>query len=419
MPYSAPSFGVLASGFVRKLSSDVFLDMQSAARTNVDANLDTSPTEPIGQVLGAMADSVGQCWEVLDTLYSMGDPNQAEGFLLDGVCALTGTKRPGATFGHVVVTMNLNMSTTVNAGLVANVSGQPSNTWKLIGPADTNGNLIAPGPIVATTAGNYSSFWQCTQTGPIVANASTLTVVPSPPAGLNTITNPADAILGSNADTDTQLRILRAEEIAASGGGTVDGIRAAVLEVPGLAAITGSQVFVFQNETDTQDSFGRPPHSVEVVVFDGPTPNHTLDNAIAQAMWNVKTGGIPFYSATGDNGTATDSLGNTHIVPFSRAIVQNIYVTATATPTATSGTAPAIKAAYAAWAAKNVGLGTTLYALAFRAAVIDGPYAVASLLDIPTFAFDVHSSPTNTGNLVAGQRTYFYVQSGNITVDGF
>ncbi|HEY2510583.1 MAG TPA: hypothetical protein VGI39_07000 [Polyangiaceae bacterium] len=411
--YSAPAFGVLPTGFQKKLPSDVFLDMQTAARANVDANLDLSPTEPMGQMTQIMANSIAECWEILEVLAGATDPNNAEGFILVGISALTGTQPSQATFGKVVCTVNMNSSTTLAAGTLANVAGQPSNTWQLVGPADGSGNLVTTGDLVSTTAGNYSAVFQCTQSGPVAANAGTLTSFPVLPTGINSITNPADAIQGTVADTDATLRAKRQAELAVSDGGTLDGIRAAVLKVAGV-----EQAFVFENKTGVTDGFGRPPHSVEVVIWDGIIP--AASNAqIAQAMWQAKEGGIPFYSATGDSGTAVDSLGSNQTVVFSRAVVTNIYVTATATPTATAITAPAIKRAYADWALSNIGLGSTLYARAFSSAPLDGPYAVTGLEDIVTFQFGTAPSPSNTANIAGSTRVLYYVDTSRITVDGF
>lgn len=416
--YSAPAFGIQPTGFVQKLVSDIILDItaQLQGPNGVDPNLDLSPSEPMGQVLQIVASEIAEVWEITSTLYNSLDPNDAEDFLLDAVSAISGTKREGATYSYCICTLNLNASTTINVGTIANVSGQPANQWQLIGQtSDVGGDNLVVGPVVSSGSGNYYGYFRATQTGPQVAVSGTLTVVASPPSGLNSITNAADAIQGSLAQTDAQLRTSRQEELAASGSGTLDSIRADISDVPGVKTC-----FVYENTGSTTDGSGRPPHSVECVIFDGVTANHSLDNLIAQALWNDKPAGTPYFSATGDSGIATDSQGVTHTVPFSRAVVQNIWIVATTTPTGNEAT---IKANWAAWAGDNVGLGSELYALQFKSAIIpqagaSSPYYVTDLLDVPTFAFDTRSSPSNTGNLAGATRTYYYVTGADMTVNG-
>lgn len=414
MPYSAPAFGLLSTGFVPKLTSDVLLDLTTKLRLLIDPNLDVSPTEPFGQAVGIFSGQVAEVWELLATIYGQTDPNKAEGFLLDAVCAITGTIRKDATFSHAVVTMNMGASATVNPGLIANVSGQPGNMWQLIGTADpVTGALLVAGPVVSTSAGNYSSYWQATVTGPQVAAAGQLVVVPSLPAGLVYIANPADAILGTLKETDTQLRLRRQAELSAAGGGTMDGIRADVLNVPGVV-----QCSVFENTTDYVDAFGRPAHSFEVVVFDGVSPAAS-NNAIAQAIWNDKPAGILSYSATGDSGIAIDSQGNSRTVAFSRAQIVNVYLKLTTTAT---GTEAAVKSQLAAFGAANLGLGSEVYRLQLMGAILPfGEFPVAGVVDVPTFALDTvgpASAVTATANIVMSQRQYPYLQTAHVMVNG-
>jgi uncharacterized phage protein gp47/JayE len=412
MGYSAPSFGLLSTGFVPKLTSDVLLDLTTKLRLLIDPNLDVAPTEPFGQAVGIFSGQIAEVWELLGTIYGQTDPNKAEGFLLDAVCAITGTIRKDATFSHVVVTMNMGASATINAGLIANVNGLPGNQWQLIGTADASGNLLTAGPVVSTSAGNYASYWQATVTGPQTAAAGQLTVVPSLPAGLVSITNAADAIIGTVRETDAQLRIRRTAELSAAGGGTMDGIRADVLNVPNVV-----QCSVFENTTDFTDSSGRPPHSFEVVVFDGVTPLAS-SNDIAQAIWNDKPAGIPSYSATGDFGIAIDSQGNNRTVPFSRAQVVNVYLNLT---TVATGSEAAVKSQLAAFALANLGLGSEVYRLQLMGAVLPfGEFPVAGVVDVPTFALDTvgpASAVTATANLVLTARQFPYIQTAHMQVN--
>ena len=418
MGYSAPAFGVLSTGFVKKLTGDIELDITGKLRANVDPNLDLSPTEPLGQTVSAFSAELAEAWEALETVYNANDPSAAEGMLLYNVGLITGTQLIGATKSRVVVTCNLGASASIPVGTQANVLGQPSNLWQLLGPGTSTTNFTL-GALTSTTAGNYSAVFESTTTGPNQANAGTLTVITAGSvSGLNSITNPADAVPGTNTETDADFRTRRDAELAASGASTVDAIRAALLEITGV-----KNAFVFENTTDSYDSAGRPPHSIEAVIFDGVTPDHTLDNTIAQTLWENKPGGIPFFSATGDNGIATDSQQNPQRVAFSRVQVVEVYSAYTITTgtgwDAVNGPA-AVKAAAQQYATDNLNLGSAVIALELRAVPL-GPlskYAVQGVTDVTALALDVVASPTATANLVMTTRQYPHIQTTHITVNG-
>lgn len=414
MGYSAPAFGLLSTGYVKKLTSDFELDLQTALRAEVDPNLDLSPTEPMGQATGIFADALAQADERIEAIYNGYNPNDAEGLQLDNVCSITGTKRRAATKSRVVLTCNLNASSTIPVGTQANVLGQPANLWQLIG-FGTSTTKFTRSALVSTTAGNYSAVFEAVSTGPTVANAGTLTVITAGTVtGLNSITNPNDAVLGTDVETDAQLRLRREEELQQQGNGTLDAIRAALLEVPGVI-----NAFVFENTTDAFDSAGRPPHSIEAIIFDGISPAAD-NNAVAQALWNNKPAGIPYYSATASSGVATDSQSVPQTVAFSRAVIVPIYLSYTVhkdTSFDTVNGPAAVKATVAAYAAAKMTLGSLVKAQLFAMVpVIDFPvYGIQGVVET-TLTLDIVPSPVGTSDLSMSSRQYPYIQTANITV---
>ena len=121
----------------------------------------------------------------------------------------------------------------------------------------------------------------------------------------------ADAVLGRDIETDAEFRTRREDLLQLSGSATVEAIRSAILNTPGV-----TQAFVFENPTDFVDGDGRPPHSMEAIVSGG------LDEAIAQAIFDTKPIGIQTYAVPGPSGVSviiTDSQGTDHTINFSRA----------------------------------------------------------------------------------------------------
>src|SRR5581483_5263852 len=101
------TFGLTPAGFVPKLIGDIEAQITSAMRANVDPNFDMSPDQPIGQ-MGSVSASIGaELWELIAACYSGLNPNNQEGFILDGGAAYTGTKRKPATYSQVICAMGL------------------------------------------------------------------------------------------------------------------------------------------------------------------------------------------------------------------------------------------------------------------------------------------------------------------------
>ena len=84
---------------------------------------------------------------------------------------------------------------------------------------------------------------------PIAAPVNTLVEILTPISGWNSINNPKAGVTGRFIETDAELRIRRNNSIRLLGAGTVESIRARLLQqVPGVTS-----AFIFENRTMTQE----------------------------------------------------------------------------------------------------------------------------------------------------------------------
>jgi len=294
-------------------------DLSNAERAQLDANLDTEADSPMGQINGIMAERFRQLYELAQVAYNAFNPDATEDFLLDALSAITGTVRGAATasfFGkNNPISLNLDANTTVFAGALISVAGDPGTVFSL--DAD----------VTSTTAGNYDGFATCTVKGRKPANSGTLTVIQTPTVGWNAVTNPLDAVVGQERDTDEELRTRRLIELDASGAGTVDTIRAkvaAIVNPDGSKPVLDCKTY--ENTEDYISPEGIPPHAVETVIYDGPGQD-AANNDVAQAIWDTKGAGITAFGSS--QGTATDKFGNPQLVAFSRAAIINMKMAIT------------------------------------------------------------------------------------------
>lgn len=411
--------GVTPQGFVAKTVESLLSDIEAAELLNVDAQLDTSPEEPIGQLNGIFAEKLAELWELAAVAYNGYSRDGAENVQLDNVNGLTGTTRLTAKPSFTIQTCVFSQVGSYVAGaLVANVSGQPSVQFangENVTVALSGGTYQATldgGQVLATSGSLPITVpgikFLCLVDGPTVANSGTLATITTPVTGWTSTTNPLDATLGSLEEQDTPYRLRGEQEIAAAGSGNPDAIRADVLQVPGTI-----QVFVLENDGDYQDANGVLPHSFNVIVWDGVSPAAS-DDLIAQAIWNDKPTGIRAQGHS--TGNATDSQGNTQVVPFDRAQQLTLYFdyTVVMKPGFTFGTdtQAAVKSAAVALANEVLNLGVEVVALAFRAAALQ----VSGVLDCTALKLDFVSSPTNTANLLVGVRQIAVADTSRITV---
>jgi uncharacterized phage protein gp47/JayE len=151
-----------------------------------------------------------------------------------------------------------------------------------------------------------------TNTGPILGLAGTITVIDTPVAGLTSVTNYEDAIVGRDVETDEELR-LRIQS-ARLGFATDEAIRSRLLdEVAGVSSVT-----IISNRGDTTLPSGQPPHSYQAIVQGG------VDQEIADKLWEVQPAGIASFGS--ETETVVDSQGNNQTIKFSRPVNEYAWV---------------------------------------------------------------------------------------------
>lgn len=157
-------------------------------------------------------------------------------------------------------------------------------------------------------------LYACTVTGDVNVPVEAIDTIETPVTGLDQVMNLAASFGGSDTLTDDQLRIKRQLELQGANSATLLAIKSRVLnEVDGV-----SQVFVFENATDSVDVEGRPPNSIEVVVEGG------LEAEVAQKIFDVKAAGIETFGSESEN--VTDPNGDTQVVKFNRPTPVDIYL---------------------------------------------------------------------------------------------
>jgi len=218
--------------------------------------------------------------------------------------------------------------------------------------------------------------------------------------------NTADAVVGTNLETDEELRARRESLLQAAGSSTVEAIRANLLEIDGVLQVT-----VLENTTDVTDGDGLPPHSFECVV-QRVSWTAAQEQEVAETIWENKPAGIETYGSESD--TVTDTQGIDHTIKWSKPTPIPIYIDLTVDTDSDlfpSDGSEQIKAALVAYGDSLLS-GQDVIALVFKAIPLD----IAGVIDVTVFKIDDTDPPTGTVNIAIATRELATFSSLDIDV---
>lgn len=297
---------VTTTGYKLKTQNEWF-DEEKQLYLDINPLWNLDPSTPDGLKIAHDAEVFSALDETLQQAYNSKDPNKATGVDLDVIAALTGTTRSEGTASTVTgfVLSGVPNSTVVPAGTVfeSTVTGSRwtlDQTWTL----DSSG--IATVDITSTT------------TGPVEADANTITRIITTVPGLTSVTNPTPATPGTNIESDSSLRVKRATAVGRPGNNQIDSMLGELFAVSGTR-----RVKIYENDTNTTDSNGLPAHSIAPII-DGGT-----DADVAMAIYVKKNPGVMLYQAGTPVSVVVTSPTyptNTKEIKFSRPVYVDMIV---------------------------------------------------------------------------------------------
>ena len=299
------SYGISSTGFNRKRLDQILADKNAEVKAIFGDNFNVSPESPDGQINGVISESDANLWELAELAYNAFNPSAAVGVTLSNLVQMNGITRLAATNSRAQLTLTGTAATTIPIG-------------SLVSTSDTGDQFATEVEIVLDGGGNGIVFASALNTGPIEALTGTLTVIDTPITGWSTVNNVADADVGTNEETDVELRARRVRSVSRDAQAIVDAIYAAIADIDGV-----SQVVVLENDTNITDANGLPPHSFQAVVVGG------VDAEIVSAIWLKKPAGILSFGNT--TLPVLDSQGISHDISFSRTTEVDIFVEVTIT----------------------------------------------------------------------------------------
>jgi uncharacterized phage protein gp47/JayE len=240
--------------------------------------------------------------------------DNAEGKQLDLLTSLIGVSRDPATVATGDVEFSRSDTATkdytIPSGTVVQTDANEVTKYQTTETVTlASGSTSAIAPIESEEVGVSTN-----------AGANTVTVLPSPPAGIESVTNPSSITGGTQEETNDALRARAKEELAtgsrASAPALIYGARA-------LDGVKSVSIFINDTNSDNTGSGGLPDHSFELVVLGG------NKQEIAQMIFDTKAAGDTSWGGSNGNavtGTADLPNGQQFDITYSAPNPVKIYV---------------------------------------------------------------------------------------------
>jgi len=405
MPSSVPSPTLGTNGFTAPEESAILTAVLNDFNSAFGGGLNMSLSTPQGQLSQTLAAIIADKNSTFLYYTSQVDPQFAQGRMQDAIGRIYFLTRFAAAPTLV------SCLCTGLAGTVIPAGAQAKDTSGNIYSAVTGGTIGAGGTVTLD--------FQNTATGPISCPAGTLTRIYVAIPGWDTITNPADGVLGRDVENAQAFEQRRKNSVAINAKGTPPSIFAAVFASG--ADLTPPQVptdvLVIENPSGsplTIGSYTLLPHSVYVAVVGGD------DASIAAAIWSKKDAGCDYNGSTSvvveDTSYTPPRL---YTVKFQRPTATPIYfdVKVASNPNLPADLTTKVQAAIVAAALGQDGgpplkIGSTIYASRFYAPVA----AIDPSIQILSIAVGTAPSPT-AASVSVGIDAYGTASSSNVTVE--
>ncbi len=298
-------YGVTPEGFVRKRLDVILQELNAEMKAIFGEELNLTPESPDGQVNGATSESYANLWELSELSYNARNPSAAVGAALSSLVQLNYITRLPATRTTADVTLGGTPGAVIPAGSLMSASATDTKY-------ETTAEATLDGLGSAVVEARGLEF------GEISCPAASIDTIDSPVVGWATVTNLAEGLIGTEEETDVELRARRERSTSTGAQAILDAMFAAINNIPGVTNLT-----ILENDSNIVDVNGLPPHSFEVIVVGGD------DQAIADTIWAKKsTGSTPAGTSDID---IVDSQGITHTMRLTRPAQIDIYVKVTIT----------------------------------------------------------------------------------------
>lgn len=250
------------------------------------------------ELLSKFAEKIYDCFQTGEIVYHSHSPITSIGAALDYIVAINGITRKQGTKSTATLLLAGAAGTTITNGVAADSNGY---MWDLLGT------------VTIGVSGSVECEAVCRENGTVQAVAGSITRIMTPTLGWDSVTNEADATVGTITETDSELRARQADSVAMPSQSIAVGMLGAVSAIKNVGRCT-----LYENDKDSPDENGIPGHTICFVV-EGGDPQE-----IAETIQRRKGPGCGTYGT--ETVAVADANGQAININFHRPIYVGIDI---------------------------------------------------------------------------------------------
>lgn len=260
--------GLTKEGLEIKNLNDVRTDLQTLAQS-LFADLvaagdvvDVGPDSVLGRLIGVVAPSVAEGWEQLQLIHSSFNPNQAVGFALDNIVALSGINRLAAQPTRAQVLLEGSVNTIIGSPQGVARSSTTQRNFNILSPVTMNTSNASGVGLVVSNVQNSAAYTFSYSTDTITYIDTTITSPASGATAASILTQLENQIKNNLAGVfttyrqDGRLFISRLDPFQISTFKVTPNLR--VEKVIKLGLAEADEVGPFDQEANTIDTISVP-----------------------------------------------------------------------------------------------------------------------------------------------------------------
>jgi len=249
-----PSYQYINStGVIIPDTSDTLEQVQNDFIAVLGENLSLNPSTPQGVMISSITNLIDFIYNNNALVANQINPFLSQGFFLRSLGSLTQTPYIGATYTTAILSLQGMPNSIVPEGIL--VSNQTGDIFKSLYQ------------VTLDDSGNGSTTIQALDIGAITSPAGTITNIIEGAVGLETVTNAADALAGSDTESDYAYRQRRIDQIASNAYYNINAFASNLFLVSGVVGVQ-----TLKNDTDEsviEANVLLLPHSVYACVDGG------------------------------------------------------------------------------------------------------------------------------------------------------
>jgi uncharacterized phage protein gp47/JayE len=291
--------------------NDIITNLENGLKAIYGNDINIDSNSPDGQLINLVAQVKRDLLELNEQIYNSFDPDKAIGRILDERVSINSIQRQAGSYTFQPVEITVDRA--LNLDGLDDQANDPDGEGYTV--SDNNGNefILLDSQIIAS-AGTYSFSFRAKNLGKVETLPNTITEPITVILGVTNINNPSVATsIGTDEETDAELRLRREKSVAQGSLGYLDGLLGALLNIEGVV-----DAIVFENRTGTTDSDGIPSHSIWAIIEGG------SNQSIGEELYTRKS-----YGAGMKGSVQVDIEGENGLIfeaKFDRPSAKDLYI---------------------------------------------------------------------------------------------